>query len=101
MTKIKFDYKTDYILEDETVLLRPLKIDDYKHLVNFSINEHEILELNIGGSNGEGNLVKYLDNVISQRQIEKQYPFIIFDKRINEYIRSTRFYNIDLEMNTI
>ncbi len=101
MNEIKFDYKTDYILEDETVLLRPLNSDDFKHLVNFSINEPEIWEFNIGGANGEENLLKYIDNAINQRQAEKQYPFIIFDKRTNEYIGSTRFYNIDLEMKTI
>ena len=101
MSKIEFDYKTDYILEDETVVLRPLKTEDFKHLVNFSINEPEIWEFNIGGANGEGNLLKYIDNAINQRQLERQYPFIIFDKRTKEYVGSTRYYNIDLEMNTI
>lgn len=101
MNKIKFDYNIDYILEDETVLLRPLRVDDFKHLVNYSINEPEIWEFNIGGANGEENLLKYIDNAINQRQSEKQYPFIILDKRTNVYIGSTRFYNIDLEMKTI
>ncbi|KIA98938.1 GCN5 family acetyltransferase [Flavobacterium sp. KMS] len=101
MSEIKFDYKTDYILEDETVLLRPLKADDFKYLLDFSINEPEIWEFNMGGANGEGNLLKYIDNAISQREKEKEYPFIIFDKRTNEYVGSTRFYNIVLEMNTI
>jgi RimJ/RimL family protein N-acetyltransferase len=101
MNGIKFDYKTDYILEDETVLLRPLKSDDFKYLLNFSINEPEIWEFNIGGANGEENLLKYIDNAINQREREKEYPFIIFDKRTNEYVGSTRFYNIVLELNTI
>lgn len=35
----EFNYKTDYILEDETLLLRPLKLDDFNHLLNFSIND--------------------------------------------------------------
>ncbi|KIC04073.1 GNAT family N-acetyltransferase [Flavobacterium sp. AJR] len=101
MNEIKFDYKADYILEDETVLLRPLKADDFKYLLDFSINEPEIWEFNMGGANGEENLLKYIDNAISQREKEKEYPFIIFDKRTNEYVGSTRFYNIVLEMNTI
>ena len=101
MNKIVFDYKTEYILEDEIILLRPLEIEDFKHLLNYSINEPDIWEFNVGGANGEENLTKYINNAISQRQIEKQYPFIIFDKRTKEYIGSTRFYNIDLEMSTI
>lgn len=101
MNEIKFDYNAGYILEDETVLLRPLKADDFKYLLDFSINEPEIWEFNMGGANGEENLLKYIDNAISQREKEKEYPFIIFDKRTNEYVGSTRFYNIVLEMNTI
>lgn len=101
MSEIKFDYKTDYILEDETVLLRPLKVDDFKYLLDFSINEPEIWEFNMGGANGKENLLKYIDNAINQRENEKEYPFIIFDKRTNEYVGCTRFYNIVLEMNTI
>lgn len=101
MNEIKFDYKTGYILEDKDVLLRPLKSDDFKHLLNFSINEPDIWEFNIGGANGEENLLKYIDNAFHQRQCEKQYPFVIFDKRTNEYIGSTRFYNINLEMKNI
>jgi RimJ/RimL family protein N-acetyltransferase len=101
MSEIKFDYKTDYILEDETVLLRPLKADDFKYLLDFSINEPEIWEFNIGGANGKENLSKYIDKAISQRESEKEYPFIVFDKRTNEYVGCTRFYNIVLELNTI
>ncbi|OXA76530.1 Protein N-acetyltransferase, RimJ/RimL family [Flavobacterium aquidurense] len=101
MNEIKFDYKMDYILEDETLLLRPLKSDDFEYLLNFSINEPEIWEFNIGGANGRENLLKYINNAINLRRSEKQYPFIIFDKRINKYVGSTRFYNIDLETKTI
>ncbi|MBS7254275.1 GNAT family N-acetyltransferase [Flavobacterium branchiicola] len=101
MNEIKFDYKTDYILEDETVLLRPLKSDDFQYLLNFSVNEPEIWEFNMGGANGEENLLKYIDNALKQREKENQYPFIIFDKRTNEYVGSTRFYSIVLELNTI
>ncbi|SDG75538.1 Protein N-acetyltransferase, RimJ/RimL family [Pedobacter terrae] len=101
MNEVNFNYKTDYILQDETIFLRPLERGDFKHLLKFSINEPEIWEFNIGGANGEENLLKYIDNAINQRQSERQYPFIIFDKKTNEYAGSTRFYNIDLGMKTI
>jgi RimJ/RimL family protein N-acetyltransferase len=101
MHEINFDYKIDYILEDGAVLLRPLEINDFKYLLDYSINEPDIWEFNIGGANDEQNLLKYINTAIIQRQNERQYPFIIFDKRTNQYVGSTRFYNIDLEMKTI
>lgn len=93
---MNFDYKTDYILEDEIVLLRPLETTDLKYLLEYSLNEPDIWEFNSGGANGEENLRKYIETAIEQRQNERQYPFIVFDKRINKYIGSTRFYNIEL-----
>ncbi len=32
---------------------------------------------------------------------EKEYPFIVFDKRTNEYAGSTRFYDINEEFKTL
>lgn len=101
MKEIDFDYQTNYVLEDEIVLLRPLETVDFEHLLYYSINEPDIWDYNMGGANSEENLVKYIDNAINQRQNERQYAFIIFDKRTQQYVGSTRFYNIDLEMKTI
>jgi RimJ/RimL family protein N-acetyltransferase len=98
---MNFDLKKDYVLENEFVRLEPLKYSDYDVLLNYSENEPEIWEFNSGGANGKENLEKYIANAILQRELEKEYAFIIFDKKTQSYVGSTRFYAIFLENKTI
>lgn len=95
--KMKFDFKENYILENEFVRLEPLKHSDFEVLLSYSENEPDIWEFNSGGANGKENLEKYISNAILQRENEKEYPFIIFDKATRKYVGSTRFYGIFLE----
>jgi RimJ/RimL family protein N-acetyltransferase len=78
--------------------LRPLVLADYNHLLEYSINEPEIWSFN---SNGAEDLEKYISNAIKQREDEREYPFIVFDKLSEKYVGSTRFYGIFLEAKTI
>lgn len=98
---MNFDFKENYILENETVRLKPLKTSDFDVLLPYSENEPEIWEFNAGGANGKDNLEKYISNAVLQRKQEKEYAFIIFDKRTRKYVGSTRFYGIFLEKQTI
>ena len=98
---MKFNFKENYILENEFVQLRSLEISDYDFLVEYSENEPEIWEFNTGGANGKENLKKYIENAVQQRKDEREYPFIVFDKLSGKYVGSTRFYGIFLEMQTI
>jgi RimJ/RimL family protein N-acetyltransferase len=98
---MKFDFKENYRLENEKVRLQPLETSDFDLLLSFSENEPEIWEFNSGGANGKENLEKYIANAISQRENEKEYAFIIFDKITGKYVGSTRFYSIFLENKTI
>lgn len=98
---MKFDFKEKYILENEFVKLRPLENTDFDILLEYSVNEPEIWEFNSGGANGKENLEKYVANAIKNRESEKEYPFIVFDKISGKFVGSTRFYGIFLEMKTI
>lgn len=98
---MKFDFKENYILENEYVRLEPLKSSDFNVLLYYSENEADIWEFNSGGANGKDNLEKYISNAILQRGNEKEYAFIIFDKTTQKYVGSTRFYAIFLENKTI
>jgi len=98
---MNFDFKENYILENEFVKLEPLKSSDFDVLLQYSENEPEIWEFNAGGANGRDNLEKYISNAILQRELEKEYAFIIFDKKTNNYIGSTRFYGIFLDNKTV
>src|ERR1044072_171370 len=96
-----FDFNRDYQLENRNVLLRPLNISDKPHLLRFSINEPEIWCYSLISAAGEQNLESYIKIAADNRDQEKEYPFIVFDKQRGEYAGSTRFYDIQLQMDTL
>lgn len=98
---MKFDFKEKYILENEFVRLQPLENTDFDILLEYSENEPEIWEYNSGGANGKENLKKYILNATKQRENEKEYAFIVFDKISGNFVGSTRFYSIFLDNKTI
>ena len=95
------DFNIDYILEDQIIFLRPLELSDFDHLKEYSVQEPDIWEYSLMGAEGEENLKTYLKTAIDNRQKKKEYPFIVFDKRVKKYIGSTRFYDVQLENETI
>ncbi len=98
---MNFNFSQDYILENEIVLLRPLIPEDIPHLLSISINEPEIWKYSLIQANGEENLKAYVTMAMHAKADKKEYPFIVFDKRINQYIGSTRFYDIQLNQSTL
>ena len=89
-----FDFKQDYILENTVVLLRPLTREDFDHLKVFTINEPDLWQFSLLQANTLENLQKYIDVALEARDKEESYSFIVFDKRVNAYAGSTRFYDI-------
>jgi RimJ/RimL family protein N-acetyltransferase len=98
---MNFNFKENYILENETVRLRPLEASDFDLLLEYSVNEPDIWSFNSNGANGAENLKKYIANAIKQREDGREYPFIVFDKVSGKYVGSTRFYFIFMEAKTI
>lgn len=98
---IPFDFSKDYILEDDFVLLRPLDINDFKHLLTFSLNEPEIWKYSLLSGAGEEGLKKYITQAVEARQAQKEYPFIVYDKINHSFAGSTRFYDIQLAYHTV
>lgn len=96
-----FDCLQDYTLENETVLLRPLRIEDIPNLLPISINEPEIWKYSLFQADGEENLKAYFKLALNAKADKKEYPFIVFDKRIKQYVGSTRFYDIQLNQLTL
>jgi len=88
-------------LEDERVLLRPLEESDYKNLLPFALNEKGLWFYSLVRPEGEEGLKNYLDIAFREKKAGREFPFIVFDKKFNEYAGSTRFYDINLPYKTI
>ncbi len=84
-----FDPQQNYILEDERVLLRPLQPEDEKYLLPISLNEPDTWKYSLVSAAGESGLRNYLNIAFEAKESGKEYPFIVFDKRNNEYAGST------------
>lgn len=91
-----FDFEKEYILENEAALLRPLQLNDIDYLQPYSLNEPELWTYSLVSAAGKDQLKLYINQAIQQRLLGKEYPFIVFDKRLNEYAGNTRFYDIQL-----
>jgi len=91
----------DYILEDDRALLRPLKEADFIHLLPFALNEPNLWRYSLISAEGDKGLENYLNIALEGKASGKEYPFIIFDKKTNEYAGSTRFYDINLPFQTL
>lgn len=91
-----FDFSASVILENNSVLLRPLESSDVDHLLEFSLNEPETWKYSSVQAAGKDNLIKYIQIALDGRKNKKEYPFIVFDKTQKKYAGSTRFYDIQL-----
>ena len=97
----KFDCTKNYILEDERALLRPLQQDDFDRLLPFALNEPDLWKYSLVSGAGEEGLQNYMNITFKAREEGKEYAFIVFDKKTNEYAGSTRFYDIQNDLQTV
>jgi RimJ/RimL family protein N-acetyltransferase len=91
-----FDFSSPVILEDSFVLLRPLESSDFENLLEYSLSEPDTWKYSAVSAAGKENLENYLKIALEAREAEKEYPFIVFDKTLQKYAGSTRFYDIHL-----
>jgi len=91
---LNYNPNADYILEDDRVLLRPLKETDLEFLLPFALNEPDTWKYSHMSAKGEDGMRNYIADAIANRVKGVEYPFIVFDKQTGEYAGSTRFYDI-------
>jgi RimJ/RimL family protein N-acetyltransferase len=91
------DFQKEYILENNAVRLTPLKIEDSKKLVDFAINEPDLWTYSLIQANSPDKMKVYIEKAIESRKNSNSYPFLVFDKRKNQYAGSTRFYDVQIE----
>ena len=94
-------FDQDIILENEYVLLRPLRAEDIELLGHFAQTEPSIWKYSLLQVQNENDLVKYIEQAVEARSQKKEYPFIVFDKKKQQYAGSTRFYDIQLQFQTL
>jgi RimJ/RimL family protein N-acetyltransferase len=90
------NFSESYQLENSCVLLQPLQLNHAENLLHFAIEEPEIWTYSLTPVAGEQNLKKYISQALDAREQQKEYPFVVFDKRTGEYAGSTRFYDMQL-----
>ncbi|MEO8822381.1 MAG: GNAT family protein [Ginsengibacter sp.] len=98
---MNFNLQEDYTLEDERVLLKPLKQEDFVNLLPISLNEPDTWKYSLLSAAGEEGLKNYINFALQAKESGKEYPFVVFDKKANKYAGSTRFYDINLPYKTL
>jgi RimJ/RimL family protein N-acetyltransferase len=91
---LNFNPQAEYILENDRVLLMPLKETDFELLLPFAINEPDTWKYSYLSARGEYGMRSYIANALKNKAKGAEYPFIVFDKQTGEYAGSTRFYDI-------
>ncbi len=95
--KTPYNHLSEYILEDERVRLAPLKEADIEFLLPFALNEPDTWKYSQISAKGDQGMRKFIATALANRAAGKEYAFIVFDKKTNEYAGSTRFYDIQPE----
>jgi len=98
---LNFNPETEYTLEDDRVLLRPLKESDLEFLLPFALNEPDTWKYSYLSAKGEDGMRQYIDDAMKGKASGKEYPFIVYDKQAQSYAGSTRFYDIQPAYQTV
>lgn len=98
---MNFSFDEEYILQNEMVLIRPLVTDDIEHFLPFALSESSLWTYSLQSAAGEEAMNNYIQNAINARINQKEYPFIVFDKKSGLCAGSTRFYDIQPIADTV
>jgi len=96
MSKV-FPFHEALVLENERVKLRALTQGDVANLRVFSEQEPDLWQYSVQSAAGETNLQLYIDKALKDKTEGNAYPFIVYDKIMQEYAGCTRFYDIQLQ----
>ena len=99
--KTNYIFSDQTILEDDTVLLRPLQLSDVENLLEISENEPETWEYSLVRADGKSNLENYIQLALEAKTKQTEFPFVVFDKKSGKFAGSTRFYDINFNFKTI
>lgn len=88
-------------LENDHVLLRALQESDLVHLTPFAEQEQDLWQYSLMPINGVADLQDYMRAALVGRAAGKEFPFIIYNKNLQQYAGSTRFYDIQFQQHSL
>ncbi|MEO7311936.1 MAG: GNAT family N-acetyltransferase [Chitinophagaceae bacterium] len=91
----------DTVLEDDRVLMRLLQPGDNEHLLHFAKEQPNIWHYSLISGATEAGMKHYISIASDGHAAGHSFPFIVYDKKTNSYAGSTRFYDIQPELNTL
>ena len=91
-----FSTEENFVLENDSVRLEPLTNSHFEHFLYFTKTEPTLWKYSSQQPNTEENLKIYMEIARSAKEKGTAYPFVVFDKRVQQYAGSTRFYDINL-----
>lgn len=91
---MNFNFKPDIILENNTLLLKPLSLPDINNLLDITTADKTLLQFSPKQVYTKDLLTEYINTAIELRNSQTRYSFSIFSKLDNCYVGSTSFLNI-------
>ncbi len=88
----QLDFTKNYIIENSRVRLSPLNIEHFVALKSIA-NNRQIWTYFLEKGYGEDNFQTYFHAALQQKNNQKEYPFVVFDKSKQQYAGMTRLYN--------
>ncbi len=85
--------ETNITLENDLVLLSPLTLDNYQHLIPISAQK-KLVQYSPSDIETPDALKNYVETALMEQKRQASFPFIIFDKMKGLYAGSTRYMNI-------
>ncbi len=88
-------------LENAHVQLRALQESDLEHLAHFADEEPDLWQYSLMPIHGTADMQAYIRAALVGRAAGKEFPFIIYNKDLNQYAGSTRFYDIQFQQHSL
>jgi RimJ/RimL family protein N-acetyltransferase len=98
---LNFDPEAEYVLEDELVILRPLRETDIEFLLPFALIEPDTWKYSSKSAAGKDGMIYYINEALTARKEGREYPFIVFNKQTQNYAGSTRLCDIQPASQTL
>ncbi|MEM7162455.1 MAG: GNAT family protein [Bacteroidota bacterium] len=95
-----FDFSKEYALENDRVRLLPLRFEHVNALSDEFIDERIWIYFT-DKVKDKYSLIHYVKTALMERENEREYPFVIMDKRTSKIAGMTRIYEINKTLKTI